>query len=136
MKTLILFGSSHTDGDTAALTNALTAKISGVHRLINCYTADIAPCADCRCCRERLFCPIDDEMQEVYEYLTECDNVVIASPVHYAELSAMLMKVVSRLGQSYCVIGGKTVWYSGGELFGADEDECVLRIEDEVLAGN
>ena len=97
MKTLILFGSPHTDGDTAALTNALTAKLSGEHKLINCYTANIAPCADCRCCRERLFCPIDDEMQEVYEYLAECDNVIIASPVHYAEFSAMLLKVVSRL---------------------------------------
>lgn len=97
MKTLIFFGSPHTDGDTAALTNALTAKLCGEQKLINCYTADIAPCADCRCCREMLFCPIDDEMQAVYEYLAKCDNVVIASPVHYAELSAMLMKVVSRL---------------------------------------
>ena len=43
--------------------------------------------------------------------------------------------IKNRLGQSFCVIDGKTVWYSSGELFGADEDECVLRIEDEVLAG-
>ena len=69
MKTLILFGSPHTDGDTAALISALTAKLSGEYKLINCYTADIAPCADCRCCRERLYCPINDEMQAVYEYL-------------------------------------------------------------------
>ena len=36
---------------------------------------------------------------------------------------------------SFCIIDGRTVWYSSGELFGKQEDECVLRIEDEVLAG-
>ena len=32
-------------------------------------------------------------------------------------------------------IDSRIVWYSGGELFNASEDEPVLRIEDEVLAG-
>jgi hypothetical protein len=42
---------------------------------------------------------------------------------------------LNRLGQSFCVIDDMGVWYSSGELFGQHEDECVLRIEDEVLAG-
>ena len=45
---------------------------------------------------KRIFCSINDEMQTVYSFLSECDNVVLASPVHYGELSAMLLKVVSR----------------------------------------
>jgi len=96
MKTLILNGSPHRDGDTAALIKALTARLGGEVRVVDCYTADIAPCSDCRRCRERLACPVDDGMQEVYAYLAECDNVVLASPVHYGELSAMLLKVASR----------------------------------------
>lgn len=43
--------------------------------------------------------------------------------------------IKNHLGQSFCVIDGKAVWYSSSELFGSYEDECVLRIEDEVLAG-
>ncbi|MBR1765382.1 MAG: flavodoxin family protein [Ruminococcus sp.] len=96
MKTLILNGSPHRDGDTAALINALTAGLLGEVRVVDCYIADIAPCCDCQRCRERLACSINDEMQAIYAYLSECDNVVLASPVHYGELSAMLLKAASR----------------------------------------
>lgn len=44
--------------------------------------------------------------------------------------------VKSKLNSSFVVIDGKTVWYSSSEIFNLyDEDNCVLRIEDEVLAG-
>ncbi len=96
MKTLILNGSPHPQGDTAALVDAFTAGLEGEYRLTDCYSTDISPCTDCRVCRESLFCPVGDGMQEIYAFLAECDNVVIASPVHYGELSAMLMKIAGR----------------------------------------
>lgn len=42
--------------------------------------------------------------------------------------------IKNRLNNSFVVIDNKTVWYSSGEIFGTGEDDCVLRIEDEVLA--
>ena len=37
---------------------------------------------------------------------------------------------------SAVIIDGKTVWYSSGELFyNPDNEECVLRIHDELFAG-
>lgn len=39
-------------------------------------------------------------MQEVYEYLESCDNVVIASPIYFSELTGKLLDIVSRF-QSY-----------------------------------
>lgn len=27
-------------------------------------------------------------MQDIYGYLSECENLILASPIHYAELSA------------------------------------------------
>lgn len=36
---------------------------------------------------------------------------------------------------SFVVIDGKTVWYASSEIFGNGDDECILRIGDEVLAG-
>ena len=96
MKTLILNGSPRKGGDTVFLINKLISRLYGEYKIVDCYTADIAPCIDCRCCREKLSCPMSDEMQEIYAYLLECDNLILASPVHYAELSSGLLKVASR----------------------------------------
>lgn len=96
MKTLLLNGSPRENGDTAALINAFTRHLQGEYRIIDCYSPNLSPCTDCRFCREKLSCPINDEMQEIYAYLSECDNLILASPVHYAELSSGLLKVASR----------------------------------------
>ena len=96
MKTPILNGSPRPNGDISTMIHALTSRIHGECKVYDCYHSSISPCVDCRCCREQLFCPIDDEMQALYEDLAECDNLILASPVHYAELSSGLLKVVSR----------------------------------------
>ncbi|MBP0986667.1 MAG: NAD(P)H-dependent oxidoreductase [Oscillospiraceae bacterium] len=93
---MILNGSPRKDGDTVFLINKLLPRLQGEYKIVDCYTADIAPCIDCRSCREKLSCPMKDEMQKIYAYLLECDHVIIASPVHYAELSSGLLKVASR----------------------------------------
>lgn len=49
MKTLILNGSPRKDGDTAFLINKLISRLYGEYKIVDCYTADIAPCIDCRC---------------------------------------------------------------------------------------
>ncbi len=43
--------------------------------------------------------------------------------------------IKNKLTSSFVVIDGNTVWYASGELFGNIGDDCVLRIEDEVLTG-
>ena len=43
--------------------------------------------------------------------------------------------IKNNIQSSFVVIDGKTVWYASGELFGNIGDDCVLRIEDELLAG-
>ena len=96
MKTLILNGSPRKNGDTATLINAFTKQLQGEYRIIECYSPNISPCMDCHCCREKQSCPIHDEMQEIYDYLSECDNLILASPVYYEELSSGMLKVASR----------------------------------------
>ena len=96
MKTLILNGSPRANGDTAFMIKTLTAKLQGEVTVIDCYKANISPCVDCRACKVKPDCVIKDDMQNIYSALCECDNVVLASPVHYGELSAMLLKVASR----------------------------------------
>ena len=95
-KTLIFNGSPRKQGDTAALLHVLSESLSGEVRVVDCYREDISPCIDCRSCRREKRCVIDDGMQEIYRHIEECDNLVIASPIYYAELTGKLLDVASR----------------------------------------
>ena len=80
MKTLILNGSPRVNGDTASLIRTVTEGLLGEHKVLDTYRCDISPCVDCRYCREHPGCAIQDEMQEIYDYIQQCDNILIASP--------------------------------------------------------
>lgn len=96
MRTLIMNGSPKPKGDTAALIKAFTEKLCGEFKIISCFN-DISPCVDCRHCRTEPGCVINDEMQEIYDYLEECDNVVLASPIWFSSLSGPLLNIASRI---------------------------------------
>ncbi len=102
MKTLILNGSPRKNGDTAALIGKITEKLTGECKIIDAYTCAVSPCVDCRYCWEHSGCAINDEMQRVYDYIRECDNIIIASPVYFSELTGKLLDLGSRLQTFYC----------------------------------
>lgn len=96
IKTLILNGSPKKNGDTEVLVNEFTKSLIGEVKIISCFS-DISPCIDCRFCWANSGCSIKDEMQEVYSYLDECDNIVIASPIWFSSLSGSLLNLSSRI---------------------------------------
>ena len=102
MKTLILNGSPRENGDTASLIKEVIRKLPGEYKTVDAYRSSISPCVDCRYCWEHDGCAIHDEMQEVYEYIQECDNILIASPVYFSELTGKLLDLGSRLQAYYC----------------------------------
>ncbi len=102
MKTLILNGSPRVNGDTAILIELITNNISGEYKIVNAYRCSVSPCVDCRYCWENTGCAINDEMQEIYEYIRDCDNVLIASPIYFSELTGKLLDVASRLQTYFC----------------------------------
>lgn len=102
MKTLILNGSPHANGDTAALVNILKQHLEGEIHEISCYRSGISPCVDCRRCMREPGCAIQDEMQALYPLLAECDCIVIASPVYFSQPTPPLMAVASRLQTWFC----------------------------------
>ncbi len=101
MKTLIFNGSPRKNGDTAKIVKMLCAKLKGDCKIVEAYRCDVSPCVDCRACREKSGCAINDEMQEIYKYIDECDNIVIASPIYFSELTGRLLDVGSRLQTYY-----------------------------------
>lgn len=100
MKTLIFNGSPRPNGDTAGLLRVLRDQLAGECMAVDAYRCDISPCVDCRACKTRSGCVIQDGMQAVYGYIQECDNVLIASPIYFSELTGKLLDVGSRL-QTY-----------------------------------
>ena len=101
-KTLILNGSPRKNGDTAKLIRALTGELTGEVFVIDCCSAGIAPCADCRRCRKMPGCAIRDGMEDLDAVIRTCDNAVIASPVWFSELTGPLLAVASRFQTYYC----------------------------------
>lgn len=102
MKTLILNGSPRPHGDTVSLIQALREELAGECMTVNAYRCDIAPCVDCRACKTHSGCAMQDGMQEVYDYIQACDNILIASPIYFSELTGRLLDVGSRLQTYFC----------------------------------
>lgn len=100
MKTLIFNGSPRKNGDTVSLIRKVTEGLEGEYKIVNAYYCNISPCIDCRYCRRKPGCAIQDEMQEIYDYIEDCDNVLVASPVYFSELTGKLLDVGSRF-QTY-----------------------------------
>lgn len=102
MKTLIFNGSPRKHGDTMSVINRFIDKLSGEYRIVNAYDCDIKPCIDCRYCWEHEGCSMKDGMQDIYSYIQECDNILIASPIYFSELTGKLLDVGSRLQTYFC----------------------------------
>lgn len=100
MKTLIINGSPKKNGDIAALLAAFRTHLSGEVKEVSCHDP-ISPCLDCRCCWKKSGCAVQDGMQEIYAYLEECDNIVLASPVWFSSLSGPMLNIASRFQTIY-----------------------------------
>lgn len=101
-KTLIINGSPRLRGDSACIISAITPKLEGEYKVVNTANSKIAPCIDCRYCWENEGCAFIDGMQSVYNYIQECDNILIVSPVYFSELTCQLLSVASRLQTYFC----------------------------------
>ena len=77
MKTLIFNGSPRKNGDTVSLIRKVTEGLEGEYKIVNAYYCNISPCIDCRYCRRKPGCAIQDEMQEIYDYIEDCDLSLI-----------------------------------------------------------
>jgi multimeric flavodoxin WrbA len=98
-KTLIINGSPHLDGDTAALIGQFRGALEGDCEELSAYRADISPCVDCRSCWTARGCVVDDDMRVIYG--DGFDNIVIASPVYLSNLPGPMLGLASRFQIHY-----------------------------------
>ena len=102
MKTLIFSGTPRKNGGTMVLIGEFLKHLKGEYKMVEAYYCNIRPCIDCRFCWKNEGCSIDDEMQEVYDYIQESDNILIASPLYFSELTGQLLAMTSRLQTYFC----------------------------------
>ncbi len=96
MKTLFFIGSPRKKGNTSMLVDELVKRLVGDVKIYRAYDVNVRPCIDCRFCWKNNGCSIKDGMQEIYEDIQEADNIVIASPIYFSELTGQLLAVLSR----------------------------------------
>jgi multimeric flavodoxin WrbA len=101
MKTLIFNGSPRKDGNTSYLVDLLSSLLNDDVEIIPAFKVKVQPCMDCRYCWEHGTCVFHDDMDKIYASIKESDNIVIASPVNYGELTGKLLCVLSRLQAFY-----------------------------------
>jgi multimeric flavodoxin WrbA len=77
-------------------------RIFGEVKVVDAYFSNVKPCIDCRYCHSNAGCTQKDDMVDVYNYIEECDNIIIASPLYFSELSGQLLALMSRLQMYWC----------------------------------
>lgn len=100
IKILGLVGSPNINGNTAKLVNSILdgAAENGAEKVIyNLGSLNIKGCDACCKCQESGCCPIDDDMQEIYQQIQAADTVVLGSPVYMWQMTAQTKLLIDRM---------------------------------------
>lgn len=99
MLVLGLQGSPRKKSNTEILLTAFmeaARKEGAATETIHVAQRDIQPCKEYIVCEKKGFCPIKDEMNQVYALLRRAEVVVVASPVFFYGITAQLKALIDR----------------------------------------
>lgn len=105
MKVLMINGSAHENGTTAAALKIIAdeLKSQGVDSEIFCLgTSAVHTCIGCGSCQKTGRCIFsDDPVNGLGEKVKKADGYIFAAPVHYASPSGAVIALLDRLFYSY-----------------------------------
>ncbi len=100
MKIVIITGSAHKNGTTAALAEQfMRGATDAGHEVVRFDAADkdIHPCIGCgKCHRPGASCVFQDDMSQLNPALLMADAIVFASPIYYYAMNAQIKTVIDR----------------------------------------
>lgn len=99
MNILLLNGSPRTQGNTAALLDAVLQGINSSGRtgeLLSLAHLKINPCIGCGNCEQTGECIFDDDMQSLYRTIAESQRIVIGSPIYFYSVTAQAKAFIDR----------------------------------------
>ena len=97
---LAILGSPHVNGMTAAM---LDRAIGEAERKgytvtkINLYEKNLSYCKGCRACMKTQTCILNDDIQEIADFIHKCQIVILAAPVYWANVPAPVKNLFDRL---------------------------------------
>ena len=100
MKVLMLNGSPHKDGNTAAALQEMEKIFEGEGietEIIHVGNKAVRGCIACYSCMKTGKCVFDDIVNEIAPKFEECDALVVSSPVYYASANATVIALLDRL---------------------------------------
>lgn len=100
MKVLMINGSPHANGNTAAALEEMKRvfEAEGIEtELIQVGHRDIRGCIGCRGCKSTGKCVFDDPVNAAAKSFEEADGLVVGSPVYFAGANATLVAFLTRL---------------------------------------
>lgn len=125
MRTLLLMGSPRENGNTAHMATAFQKELEArgaTCTRVNLYEKRIEPCIDCRRCQvdHSIFgCPIQDDMQELFDLILASGRIVLATPIYSwfctPPMKSMLDRLVRGMNKYYGAVRGPALW-QGKEL--------------------
>ncbi len=101
-KVLIFNGSPRKKGNTATLIEEFTKALSETDtefEIFNLHQMNINPCRFCNWCvnNNALSCVQKDDMNDLYPKLIESEEIVLASPIYWFNISAQMKLFIDRL---------------------------------------
>lgn len=97
---LAILGSPHKSGTVGAMYNFAVEeaeKRGWQVNKVNLYESNIAYCKGCFVCDKTAECVQKDDIQRIAEQLKKCDVVLLASPVYWANVPAVVKNMFDRL---------------------------------------
>lgn len=145
---LCVAGSPRRHGNSEQLLDAAVGGIEavgGVADRLVVVDAGIAPCRGCNACTKTGVCRVDDGMQAVFPRIDQADAIIVASPVFFATVPAVLKALYDRCQPYWARThrlgyarpprrpGGLLLARGGGDPFGFDAAVTTTRSVFAVL---
>ena len=99
MKILGIAGSPRRGGNTDLLLAEFlrsAASKGAESKTIILNDLNFIPCQHCDACLKKGRCKYKDDMQMIYQELEAADQIVLASPIHFAGVSAQMKTMIDR----------------------------------------
>ena len=97
MKILAICGGMRPDSNTNKLVKIVAGAAGCEYEVADFGALDIKPCTGCSACMmNEGQCPIDDDMQGLYEKLLAADAIVVGSPTYFMNISGAVKCFIDR----------------------------------------
>lgn len=104
---MAICGSMRTDSNTNKLVRTVAESTGREYEIVDLAGLSIKPCTGCMMCMmNEGKCPIDDDMQGLYEKMLNADAIIIGSPTYYLDIAGVVKCMIDRsMALNYLGIG-------------------------------